>query len=385
MTNILLRGPFLAESGYSTHARQIARWILNRVSSNDDVFLEALPWGNTPWILDANDKNGLIGKLMQCAKPINKPLDVSIQVQLPNEFDPKKARFNIGVTAAIETDRCHHDWIDACNRMNAIVVPSEHAKSSLTNVGHINVPLYVIPEAFTDVCFDTPKNYLDFSTDFNFLLFGQITGNNPENDRKNLFYTIKWICEEFKDDPNVGIVLKTNAGRNNKIDRNTVQSILKELLSQVRPGQFPKIHLLHGSMTDEDIVSIYKNPKIKALISLTRGEGFGLPILEAAACDLPVIAPNWSGYIDFMNKGKFLKVQHQIKQIHPSRVDNRLFVENAKWCEVNEQDFKKVARKFYNASSEPKKWAIELGEKIRQSHSFSSIENTYAQTFKDIL
>jgi glycosyltransferase involved in cell wall biosynthesis len=322
---------------------------------------------------------------MQCAKPVNKQLDVSIQVQLPNEFDPKKAKFNIGVTAAIETDRCHHDWIDACNRMNAIVVPSQHAKLSLTNVGQINVPLYVIPEAFTDECVDTPKSFQDLSTDFNFLVFGQITGNNPENDRKNLFYTIKWLCEEFKNDQNVGIVLKTNAGRNNKIDRNTVVDLLVKLLSEVRTGQFPRIHLLHGSMTDEDVVSVYKNPKMKALVTLTRGEGFGLPILEASACDLPIIAPNWSGYTDFLSKGKFLKVQHIIKQIHPSRVDGRLFVENAKWCEVNGDDFKKVARKFYNASSEPKKWAVELGEKIRQSHSFSSIANIYEQTFKDVL
>jgi len=385
MTNILLRGPFLTSSGYATHARQIARWILERSSINDDVFLEALPWGNTPWIVDANAHNGLIGKLMQCAKPINKSLDVSIQVQLPNEFDPKKAKFNIGVTAAIETDRCHHDWIDACNRMNAIVVPSQHAKLSLTNVGQINVPLYVIPEAFTDECVDTPKSFQDLSTDFNFLVFGQITGNNPENDRKNLFYTIKWLCEEFKNDPNVGIVLKTNAGRNNKIDRNTVVDLLTKLLSEVRTDQFPRVHLLHGSMTDEDVVSVYKNPKIKALVTLTRGEGFGLPILEAAACDLPIIAPNWSGYTDFLSKGKYLKVQHVIKQIHPSRVDNRLFVQDAKWCEVNGDDFKKVARKFYGASSEPKKWAVELGEKIRQSHSFSSIANIYEQTFKDIL
>jgi glycosyltransferase involved in cell wall biosynthesis len=385
MTNILLRGPYLTSSGYATHARQIARWILERSTTNDDIFLEALPWGNTPWIVDASAHNGLIGKLMQCAKPVNKQLDVSIQVQLPNEFDPKKAKFNIGVTAAIETDRCHHDWIDACNRMNAIVVPSQHAKLSLTNVGQINVPLYVIPEAFTDECVDTPKSFQDLSTDFNFLVFGQITGNNPENDRKNLFYTIKWLCEEFKNDQNVGIVLKTNAGRNNKIDRNTVVDLLVKLLSEVRTGQFPRIHLLHGSMTDEDVVSVYKNPKMKALVTLTRGEGFGLPILEASACDLPIIAPNWSGYTDFLSKGKFLKVQHIIKQIHPSRVDGRLFVENAKWCEVNGDDFKKVARKFYNASSEPKKWAVELGEKIRQSHSFSSIANIYEQTFKDVL
>jgi glycosyltransferase involved in cell wall biosynthesis len=148
----------------------------------------------------------------------------------------------------------------------------------------------------------------------------------PENDRKNIFYTLKWLCESFQDNPNVGIVIKTNAGRNSKFDKKHVVQILTNLISSIRKGPYPKIHLLHGYMSSQQVVDLYKDPTIKALVTLTRGEGYGLPILEAAACDLPIIAPAWSGYMDFMSLGKFIKVNYVLNKIHESRVDNQLFM-----------------------------------------------------------
>lgn len=384
MTNILLRGPFATNSGYGSHARQVARWLLER-NSTDRLYFELLPWGNTPWELSDELHSGLIGKVLSNVRPIDRQIDVSFQVQLPNEWDPKKAKYNIGVTAAMETDRCNPTWIAACNSMNDVVVPSNHSKNSLTNTGRITVPIHVIPEAFPDACLSEQKQTFDFETTFNFLVFGQLTGNNPENDRKNIFYTIKWLCEEFGNNEDVGIVIKTNAGRNSKQDKHLVVDLFTKLLSEVRKSQFPKIHLLHGNMLDEEVVSIYTNKNIKSLVTLTRGEGFGLPILEAATCGVPIIAPAWSGYMDFMNHGKFIKVNHVVKQIHPSRIDNQLFMEGAKWCEPDERDFKRRVRKFYESPNEPKNWAIELSNKLKTTHCFSNIASIFESTFGDVL
>ena len=241
MKTVLLRAPLLSYSGYGNHSRQIFRWLLTKPDIN--IITQIVPWGITSWMINADMEDGLIGEIMKRSSPLEARGDISIQVQLPNEWDSSLAPINIGVSAFVETDTCNPAWLECCNKMSAVVVPSTFVESTINNTGGINVPLHVIPEAFYDKILQPNKNDFDveFSTPFNFLLFGQITGNNPENDRKNLFYTIRWLCEEFQNDKDVGIVLKTNSGRNTAIDKRVTSNMLRQLIKETRTGDFPKI------------------------------------------------------------------------------------------------------------------------------------------------
>ena len=193
---VILRGPVLTESGYGVHARQVARWLFDLAdkTGNIDVVTEPLPWGQTPWLVDVYAHDGLVGRLIQAAGKRDK-YDVSLQLQLPNEWNPFLADFNVGITAGVEGDVCNPAWVSAINRMDLVVVPSEFVKNVFANTGEIKTKVVVIPEAFIDSVAKTelPQVDLEIPTDFNFLVFGQITGNNPENDRKNMFYTVKWL------------------------------------------------------------------------------------------------------------------------------------------------------------------------------------------------
>ncbi len=384
MKSVVFRGPALTQSGYGVHSRQVATWLLQR---NDlDVKFMVTPWGDTPWVIDADAYGGLAGEIMKRSTKIEGKPDVSVQLQLPNEWDPHLACKNIGLTAAVETDRCLPDWVSACNAMDAVIVPSLHAKMCLTNSGDVTKPLMVVPEAYSEAINapDLPK-LDDFPTPFNFLVFGQLTGNNPHSDRKNTFYTIKWLCEAFKDDPEVGIVVKTNAGRNSKIDRGMVANLLKQLLGEVRPGPYPRVYLMHGSMNDHEVASLYRHDQIKALVALTRGEGYGLPILEAAASGLPVIATGWSGHLDFLKHGKFISVYYQLGEIHPSRVDNKIFVKGARWANPSEEDFKKRVAKFRVSNAIPKEWALELQQKLATPYSLAGIHKAYDAALAEVI
>lgn len=386
MKQVLMRGPVLTQSGYGVHSRQVAQWLLKKNDIN--VKFIATPWGDTPWIVDPSAYGGLIKEIMtRTTKPeLAGPVDVSFQLQLPNEWGPL-AKKNIGITAAVETDRCHPGWVGACNMMDMVIVPSEHAKTSLTNTGTVTKPLIVIPESFSDGCMkpsDTLPVLPNFSTPFNFLVFGQITGTNVNNDRKNIFNTLKWLCEAFANDKDVGIIVKTNAGRNTKIDRNVCTVLLKQLVSEVKKGPYPKIHLLHGDMSDDEVAALYKHPQVKALVALTRGEGFGLPILEAAASGLPIIATGWSGHTDFLKHGRYISVYYQLNEIHPTRIDDKIFMKGARWATPSEEDFKHRVIKFRHSSNVPKEWAADLKNKIQDTYSFDKICEYYDEATKDI-
>ena len=384
---VLIRAPVLTQSGYGVHSRQIARWLLSK--SHLDVSVQALPWGSTPWLINKDLSGGLIGKIMEkTVDPTGQKYDATIQVQLPNEWDVSMSDTNIGISAIVETDICNPVWVDACNRMSKVIVPSTFCQSVLRNSGQLTSEVKVIPESFPDEILELKATRVDdikFQTQFNFLVIGQITGKNAENDRKNIFYTIKWFCETFNKDNDVGLVIKTNMGRNTKIDRQVVENTIKAVLAEIKKKKEPKIYLLHGEMSDSEMASLYRHPQIKALITLSRGEGYGLPILEAAASGLPVIATNWSGHLDFMSKGKFIEIDFNLGNVHPTRIDNEIFIEKARWANPIEEDFKKKILKFKSASSLPKEWAANLAVKIKQDYNFSAISKIYDEELSVIL
>ena len=382
---ILVRGPLLSESGYGNHARQVFRWLLKK-HPDDEISVQILPWGSTSWYVDPAAEGGLIGEIMKRSVEPSQKFDVSFQIQLPNEWSPNLAYKNIGVTAVVESDRCNPDWIRCCNAMTAVVVPSEFCEKTLRSTGEVVVPIVVIPESFIpEVTDPNSKININFETKFNFLLVGTMTGNNPFNDRKNLFFALKWLCEEFSNDPDVGIILKTSIGRGTRLDWDGVESSLRSAISQVRRGPFPKVHIIHGMTSNSEIAGLYRHPSVKALVAPTRGEGFGLPILEAAASGLPVIATEQSGHMDFMNKGKFVRLEYDMSPIHQTRVDNNIWMAGTKWAEVREPDFKKKVRKFRSSHENPKQWALDLSKILVQSHSPQAIDEFYENSIGDML
>ena len=375
---VLVRGPLLSMSGYGNHAREVYRWLKSR---NAETKTQILPWGITPWHINPDSLNGMIKDIMEESvggPPQSKvEYDASFQIQLPNEWDPNLAKFNVGVTAAVETDRSNPAWVQNCNQMDLIVVPSEHTKSSLLNAGSINTKIVVVPESFVDSIAEKelPQFDVNVRTNFNFLLFGQLTGNNAYVDRKNTFFTLKWILEEFNGESDVGVILKTNNGRHTSMDRKGCENIIRAVKSEIK-STVP-VYFLHGAMTNDEVAALYRNDKVKALVSATRGEGFGLPMLEASASGLPVIATNWSAHSEFLNRGKWINFDYDLVDIPAGRVDQNIFIEGSKWADVKEDDFKIKLRKFYARPHKPKEWATELSAKILENYSFSKVSRIW--------
>lgn len=380
---VVFRGPVLTSSGYGVHAQQIARWLLSR--SDIDVSFQPLPWGITSWQLDKERSSGLIGQILERCVPVSQGgYDVSLQLQLPNEWNTSIAKLNVGLTAGIETDRCNPVWTQACNTMDAIVVPSSHALQSLNGNG-ISRPKFIVPECYNEYCVEGWSDVtIDTSATFNFLIFGQISGSTPTSDRKNTFFALKWLLEEFANDNDVGIVLKTNVGRSTILDRHQTTEMIKSVVQEIRKNDHPKVTIVHGDMSPREVAGLYRNRTIKALVSTTRGEGFCIPMLDAAVSGLPVIATPWSGHMDYMSKGKFIQLYHQLVEVDKSKIDNEIFMEGSRWADVSDVDFKKKVRKFKQSNDVPHDWASKLSNVLKVEYSFEKIAGMYDSAMKSI-
>ena len=394
MKRIVVRGPALSQSGYGEHTR----FVLRALKSQEDVFdiyLLNTPWGATSWLWEDNEERQWLDHLLQ--KTIQHTqnqgqFDISLQVTIPNEWQ-KIAPINIGITAGTETTKIAPEWIEKSFQMDKIIVVSEHAKFGFENTEYsaqnqqtgqeftakVNCPIEVIGYPVKEI---EPKEVdLNLKDDFNFLTIGTWIP------RKNLENTIKWFVEEFYDQE-IGLVVKTSLAKNCLRDREVANIKLKELLKEYEDRKC-SVYLLHGEMTEQEITGLYQHPKIKALVSIAHGEGFGLPIFEAAYNALPVIAPAWGGQSDYLyipvknKKGKikntpmFTLVPYDIKLIQKEAVWKGVLQEDSQWCFAKEWAYKKalrsVIKQYGSANSKAKKLQKHIIKKFSQEIKFNEM------------
>jgi len=395
---ILVRGPALSQTGYGEQCRFALRALRSR-EDLFDIYLLNIPWGGTNWIFEDSEERRWLDELIIKAKPLleqqkqnpQRPLfDISLQVTIPNELH-RLAPHNILYTAGIETDRAAPEWIAKCHEFaDKILVISNHAKEGL------EIPIPAKNEKGEDIFFtlekpidvvhypvkniETKELDLNIETDFNFLVMAQW------GPRKNLPNTIAWFCEEFHDDENVGLVVKTFAKGNSRIDKSFMIKALKEVLDNF-PKKKCKVYFLHGYMNETEIHSLYVHPKIKAILNFGHGEGYGLPLFEAAYSGLPVITHNFGGQKDFLYAPKknrkgdeklrphFSKINHTLKPVQEEVLWRSVIEPNMHWaypskasCKIAMREATKNYGLLQSQSNRLKSW---LEEQFSQSKKYN--------------
>ena len=392
MKKVLLRAPLLTNSGYGVHSRQIFKWLDSR--EDIDLIVECLQWGRTSWIIDENEENGIVKRIMSKSRPIDKgTIDVSFQVQLPDEWDTSLAKINIGVTALVETDKCSFEWVDKCNSMDHVIVPSTFTKNVLKRSGIVTTKLSVIQEWFNPVLTNKSLNdkilnddrFKKISDKFNVLMVGTLTSQIPEDDRKNILNTIKWACEEFAGEENVEIILKTSFGKGSTVDKKMCRDYLKAFKEMHQLPSHPKIKLVHGNMKKEEMSALFNHRHVKCYVTATRGEGYGLPLVEAAAAGIPIVATGWSGHLEFLNKQYFGSVDYDLVEIQKTKIDNRVFKEGFKWANPRKESFKKEIRKVKDNYQTAKQNAKLLMKDVRFNYNKEAIKSKYNDLLSEYL
>lgn len=395
---VLVKGPALSLSGYGEQARFALR-CLKEHEDKFDIYLINIPWGKTGWTIEQSEETEWIAQLMaKTHAHIQQkgPFDLSIQITIPNEFE-KIAPVNIGYTAGIETTKVSPQWIDKARLMDKIIVVSNHSKQvfdateyKLQNPQNGQVidfknttPIEVVHFPVKKV---EPKQLeLDLQTDFNFL---SVVQWGP---RKNAEATITSFYEEFKNDTNVGLVMKVNHAKNCMMDRMVCDRRL-QLIKKNYSDAKCKVYLLHGNMTEEEMAGLYRHPKIKAIVSTTHGEGFGLPLFEAVCAGLPVIAPKWSGHVDFLlapvkEDGKeklrnhFTTIDFDLGNVNKEAVWEGVIQADSQWCFVKSASVRDAMRTVFKNLPTPIAKAKKLQEYVLEQFA----EQKQKQKFIEVL
>ena len=349
---LVYQAPVATRSGYGDHSRDILKSIFEY--DKFDVITIPTRWGNTPQN-QINPTTDFGKKLLSTVgKQLTKQPEVHIQMTVPNEFQ-KKGKFSIGITAGIESTIAPKDWIDGCNRMDLIIVPSEFSKKVLQGTSYdetdkrtgkvvrqfkITTPIEVLHEGVNLSTYLNGKTDVDvlegIDTDWNYLFTGHWLKGDLGKDRKDVGMMIQTFCTVFKNTPKKkqpGLILKTSSAGFSVMDREFISQKIKGITNKFG-DKCPPIHLLFGDLTEEQMASLYHHPKVKAMVSFTKGEGYGRPLCEFTLTGKPILASKWSGHVDFLPESHTEFLEGALDEIHESAADQFLMKE-AKWFQVN--------------------------------------------------
>ena len=346
--------PIDTYSGYGARSRDLVKAIIK--SDKYDVKILPQRWGNTSWgFIDNNPEWGFLKEFILNNPQLPKQPEIWAQVTIPNEFQPV-GKYNIGITAGMETTAVKGEWIEGCNRMNLVITSSDFAKKTFESMNYeiknqqgqlqgylkLTTPIEVIFEgANTDIykVIEASKvKNIDLSTikeDFCYLFVGHWMQGDFGEDRKNVGLLIKAFFETFKNkSKKPALILKASGGVSSYMDKAELLKKIAIIKDTVVANSLPNVYLLHGEFTDEEMNELYNNPKVKAMVSLTKGEGFGRPLLEFSLTKKPIMTTNWSAHTEFLSKEFTTLMNGELKNLHPS-VLNDWFVKEAQWFNVN--------------------------------------------------
>ncbi len=358
---LVFQGPIFTRSGYGDHCRDLIKSLYKM--DKFDIKLIPLRWGNTPQ--NQVDPSTEFGQKMlsQVIGQIDVQPDVFIQVSVANEFEPK-GKFNIGITAGVETTICPKDFIDGSNKMDLIIVPSNFTKGNVGGtvyqqknqetgqiVGEIRTtkPIEVLFEGVDTEVFSkgNGKDILEnVKEDFNFLIVGHWLKGSLGQDRKDIGMAIKTFTSVFQylpKDKRPGLIIKTSHAGFSVMDREATRQKIEDVLKPLGDN-IPSIYFIHGDLEESDMSNLYHHPKVKAMISFTKGEGYGRPMAEFTLTGKPIIASGWSGQLDFLPKENAVLLEGQLTQIDESAAD-KFIMKEAQWFTVN---YSNAANKIYD-------------------------------------
>jgi len=387
----VIQGPVFNRSGYGDLATDLAKSIVRY--GKYDVKIAPTRWGGCPSKTTIDELSTEEDKQlasMFLSQNLNKQPDLFVQISIPNEFQPA-GKYNIGITAGIETTMPSGQFVEGMNRMNMNIVTSNHVKKVFESVQYQKQyedgrKEILKNEKPIEICFwgadtsiykkiedkiESIDNVLSkIPEKFAFLFVGQWTHQSLYGDRKDIGNLIKTFCNAFKNKSTENrpcLLLKTSGVNFSAVDRDSILSRIKQIQSEI-DGVCPNVYLLHGELSQVEMNGLLNHDKVKVHVSFTHGEGFGHPLLLATLSGKPVLSSNWSGHLDFLNPKYASFFEGSIKPIDPSSANDWLIKESS-WFYVAyglaEDKFKQYYHSFNQSyTDKAEQLRIENAEKF---------------------
>lgn len=358
--NVKYVGPMSDASGYAESNRNHVRAL---VKAGVEVTTQIISYSN-----NQINKFGESYRDIKLLENKDIPYDIKV-IHIPcdsylKHLEPGK--YHIG-HLFWETDRMDPAWVWNCNLMDEIWTGSESNKKAFEKSG-VKVPIWIFPQPI-DIAFSEGKKNkwkikgVSDSTYLFFSVFQWIERKNPKA-------LIEAYLKEFSGRENVGLLIKTYKEIFTKQERNEIFNEIAIWKKDIGKNDAPPIYINVELMDKEDVWRLYETGDCFVLPH--RGEGWGIPTVEALLFGKPVIATDAGGVYDWLTKECYYGLPSTEVKVAGMEWAP-WYRKNQKWREVNVGELRKMMRSAFENREEAKERG-EMGKNfVKQNFSLEAV------------
>lgn len=275
-----------------------------------------------------------------------------------------------------ETDRIPDGWAERCNALDEVWVPTEFNRQTFTEGGVKAEKLRVVRAGVDTELFrpDAQPLKISHTRSFNFLSVFDV------QPRKGSDLLLRAYLSEFKPDEDVALILKVSKCSDPSIDPAAQLCYFIEKEAGVRLENCPPVILLNQVMPQTQMAALYATAD--AFVLPTHGEGYGRPLMEALASELPVIATRWSGQLDFLRDDNSYLID--IEGLVPASVEEEVFAGHL-WAQPSVDHLRQLMRRVFSNPAEARTRARQGRKDMVSSWDWSITASAWVDEFRRLL
>ena len=326
------------------------------------------------YVLESTDF-GKVGAL--CNALENKPLGYKIKIlhTTPNVYTQFMEPNIYHIARAFwETNKLPPDFVQGINLCNEVWTGSEYNAQAMRDSG-VTKPIYIIPEAI-DTDIGEVEPYITNVTAFTFYSIFEWT------ERKNPLALLTAYWQEFTPKDNVALVLKTYVDNFQSSKRDEVNSYIKRIKKQMPLPYYAPLYLYRNLMDRRQMYRFHKT--FDCFISTHRGEGWGVPQMEALTLNKPIISTNCGGIHEYLtDKQDALLLPFKLTNVDNTR-NKQWYLPDQKWASVDIEALRKTMRFAFDNQKDMQLMGTKGAQLVQNTFALKVVGNKMLERLKVI-
>lgn len=277
-----------------------------------------------------------------------------------------------------ETDKLPLDFAKEVEKCDEVWTGSQYNLEAIRNAG-VTVPVYIIPEAIdTELDIHGVEPYHTEATGYKFYSIFEFTT------RKNYEALLTAYWQEFQSGENVSLTLKTYLDNFTPKKKAEIDMRIHAIKKRLNQSVYAPIYMYRKLMDRQQVYRFHKT--FDCFVSAHRGEGWGIPQMEALLLGKPVISTNCGGIHEYLTPKKdAMLVPYKAVQVAGDVRNANWYRSDQNWAEIDITELRKAMRWAYENQEKAHTMGLSGRDTVIQKLSMPVVGQLMKQRLQNII